>query len=65
LDHDEEEVPPLNSDEIKAFRELLINEQRWHWLWSTLRIWVSWATAASLFFYATYEFIIKQISGGK
>jgi hypothetical protein len=57
MKHHEEETPPLTDDEIKALREIVQNEQRWKWVYSTLRLWAGWGAAISIFFYATYGFI--------
>jgi hypothetical protein len=62
--HDEE-TPPLTDDEIKMVREIVQNEQRWKWVYSTLRLWAGWGAAISVFFYATYGFLADLLRGHK
>ena len=62
-DHDE--TLPLTDDEIKMLREIVVNEQRWKWVYSTLRLWAGWAAAVSVFFYATWGFLADFLRGHK
>lgn len=45
-DGDEFSDAPFTPEENKRFRRLLRDEERAHWFWSTVRIWVGYFTAA-------------------
>jgi hypothetical protein len=61
----DDDTPPLTDDEIKMLREIVQNEQRWKWVYSTLRLWAGWGAAISVFFYATYGFLADLLRGHK
>jgi hypothetical protein len=63
MSHHDKETPPLNDEEIKALREIVQNEQRWKWVYSTLRLWAGWGAAIIIFFYATYGFVADFVRG--
>lgn len=65
MKHNDDDTPPLTDDEIKMLREIVQNEQRWKWVYSTLRLWAGWGAAISIFFYATYGFIADFLRGHK
>lgn len=45
--------------ERKSIRRIVRDQERMDWLWSTLRIWGGWASAAVVGSYAVYEIIAK------
>lgn len=59
------ETPPLTDDEIRLLREIVQNEQRWKWVYSTLRLWAGWGAAIAIFFYSTYGFLADLLRGQK
>ncbi len=49
---------PLTADERKALRQLLLDESRARWLWSSIRIWAGWIGAVLVFLIAAQDYII-------
>ncbi len=55
---------PLNPSERIAIRRIIRNQERVDWLWSLIRIWVSWLSAFVIGTYATYEAVVKFFRKG-
>jgi len=67
VDHKDDGIDgtvPLTPFERVAIRRIIRNQERVDWLMSLLRIWVSWASAAIIGAYATYEAIAKFFKKG-
>lgn len=62
-DFESDEDRPFTPAERKAIRDLLIQEERAKWLWSTLRIWGSYLVAAISILYAVKDHIKNALKG--
>ena len=46
--HPDEREPPLSEDERRALRHMIERDRRAAWLWSTIRVWVTWGAAVGI-----------------
>lgn len=53
----------LTPAERKRLRELLRNDDRVAWFWSTFRTWAMWVSGVATFAYASQKFIVDFFKG--
>lgn len=58
---EDEDLPTgeFTESEKRRLRRLLRDQERMSWLWSSLRIWAAWATAAVGVLWGTHEYLLK------
>lgn len=58
---DERQEPPLSDEELKAMREMIKQDERARWVWSSIRLWSMWLAATVGGLTLTYDTIIRAI----
>lgn len=58
---EEDREPPLTEQERKAIRQMLERDRRAAWVFSTLRIWATWAAAIGVSITVMWD-VLKKIA---